>query len=262
MSEIRIHGRTFTVHDSGGEGPAVLWIHAFPLSGEMFRHQSSTPHLRHIVPDLPGFGHSRESEPFDSIDDMADGLFELMTQMGIVRFVAAGVSMGGYVAQAMLRGSSSDRLRGLILLDTRETADSEEARENRFRQIATIESSGTQTLVDDMIGKLLASSASDELRREVKAMMAQASPRGVATALRMMAARPDSRQALVDASIPALLVFGEEDAITPPSEGERMLRLNSRFRLVRVPDAGHLACLEAPTIVNREIAAFLGDVHR
>lgn len=262
MTEVRIRNRKISVQDTGGEGPAVLWIHAFPLSGEIFRNQISLAGYRHVVPDLPGFGHSRDTEDFGTIDDTADALFELMTQLGILKFTVAGVSMGGYIALAMLRSSSADRLRGLILMDTRETADSDQARENRFRQIAAVESSGTGSLVDDMAAKLLGHTASRSIRDEVRNLMELASPSGVTAALRMMAERPDSTEALSTAEIPALLVFGEEDAITPLSEGERMAGLNTRFRLASIPEAGHLSCLESPELVNQQITRFLGAVHR
>ena len=256
---LRVRDRVLAVADSGGAGPAVLWIHAFPLNGEIFRNQTRLAGTRHVVPDLPGFGRSRDAEPFGSIDDTADALFELMTQLGIFEFTVAGVSMGGYLALAMMR-SASDRIRAAVLMDTRETADSAEARDNRFRQIAAIESGGPGQLYEDMSAKLVAPAAGEALRTEVRSMMEQASSRGVTEALRMMASRPDATADLASWTKPGLLVFGGEDAITPPAEGERMTRINPQFRLTVVPGAGHLACLEKPEEVNAELGRFLEEL--
>ena len=60
--------------------------------------------------------------------------------------------------------------------------------------------------------------------------------------------------------MPALVVVGEEDVLTPPAEAETIAAGIRGARLVRVPRAGHLANLEAPGAVNDALAGFLTDL--
>jgi pimeloyl-ACP methyl ester carboxylesterase len=57
---------------------------------------------------------------------------------------------------------------------------------------------------------------------------------------------------------PTLFVWGESDVYGSPEEGESLVARNPALRLVRVPDAGHLAWFDAPEIVTKEMRAFLG----
>jgi pimeloyl-ACP methyl ester carboxylesterase len=61
-----------------------------------------------------------------------------------------------------------------------------------------------------------------------------------------MAERPAS--AMPD--VPTLIVVGDEDTITPPSDSERMARLAKNARLVRIKGAAHLSNFEQPGAVN------------
>ena len=241
-----------------GEGPAIAWIHAFPLGSDLFRAQLALPGYRNVAVDLPGFGESSDQPPMTSIDEMGRVVVELMQALNETRFTVAGVSMGGYIALSVLR-AAPERIRALILMDTRETADSDEARATRFRQIDEIEAKGTAPLMTAMLEKLVARYATDAVRNQVMAMMRAASPEGVSAALRAMAARPDSTADIRrHADLPILVIVGEDDVITPPDEAVRLASVASGT-LVRVEGAGHLACLEQSDFVNGAIARFLEE---
>lgn len=241
-----------------GRGPAILWIHAFPVSSRLFVSQFAIDGYRHIAPDLPGFGASA-SAPFPhSLDAAADQLLAMMTDVGESQFVAAGVSMGGYIALALLR-RAPERLRGLMLCDTRETADTDEARQNRMKQIERIEREGAGFLAAEMLPNLVSNHADDSVRTRVRAMIQEASPSGITASLRAMASRPDSTEDLRRSDVPLLLVTGSEDTITPPSEAKRMASLR-RAQLAEVDRAGHLACLEQGPAFNEIVSSFLGSI--
>lgn len=242
-----------------GDGPAVVWIHAFPLNSGIFRGQLTIPGFRHISPDLPGFGGSHKARPMESIEEMGQMIAELMHTLGETKFLVAGVSMGGYIALATLR-VAPDQVAAMILMDTREIADSDQGRATRYQQIAQIREEGTAPLAESMVEKLVAPYAARELKAEVRGMIEEASPAGVMAALEAMAERPDSTRLLAgSAGLETLVIVGEDDAITPPSEAERLAGV-SGGRLERIPGAGHLACLEQSEIVNAAIMAFLEEV--
>src|SRR6266481_3861401 len=109
-----------------GEGFPIVWIHGFPLSSKVFEPQTSIEQFRHIRVDLPGFGKT----PMQSY---ARDVLDVMDKEKIDRAVIAGISMGGYVVMQLLR-DAPERVAALLLIDTRETPDTEEGRATRLKQ--------------------------------------------------------------------------------------------------------------------------------
>ena len=125
--------------------------------------------------------------------------------------VLGGLSMGGYVAQAFA-ARYPDRLRGLVLMNTRAGADSEEAARNREETAARVEASeDMDPVVEGMIPKVLSRSTlqhKPKLVHHVRHMMSRTPARAVAGALRGMARRPDRLALLRALQIPALVLAG------------------------------------------------------
>lgn len=240
-----------------GRGIPVLWIHGYPLSSAVFERQLAIEGFRHIVPDLRGFGASPPPSGALTIDDYARDCLALLDHLGIASTVVAGLSMGGYVALA-LRRIAPRRVNGMILIDTRSTADTDEGRRARAKSIAEVEAAGTAPLIETMLPQLLASSA-HEVVSAVRSIMESASIPGVVEALRAMAARPDSTGLLSSIDVPTLVVVGEHDVITPPDAARRLAESIPGARLVEIPGAGHLTPIESPEPFNRAILEFLSE---
>jgi pimeloyl-ACP methyl ester carboxylesterase len=252
-----IRGTRYHYHDHG-EGMPVVWIHGFPLTSEIFRGQFAIPGFRHIAPDLPGFGQT-EVGGVQSIDDYARDIVALVEQLPAERAVFAGFSMGGYIAMAVCR-VAPERVAGLILIDTRETPDTEEGRAGRAAMIDSVEKRGPVAAADAMLPKMFTRASFDlahPIVRETKAIMSDVSNPGVINALRAMSARPDSTGVLKTLAVPALVVVGDEDPITPPADAERMASLMRGATLTRIPRAAHLSNLERPVEFNRAVESFL-----
>src|SRR5687768_5466831 len=129
-----------------GKGTPVLWIHGFPLSSAVFDKQLAIRGVPHVMPDPPGFGESRAAVGDLTMDDYARIVIDLLDHRGIDRAVFAGVSMGGYVCFAATR-LAPERMAGLILIDTKETADTGEARTGRYQSIEKVRSEGVAPIV-------------------------------------------------------------------------------------------------------------------
>ncbi|HEV7765524.1 MAG TPA: alpha/beta fold hydrolase [Thermoanaerobaculia bacterium] len=242
-----------------GEGVPILWIHGFPFASSIYENQLPIRNARHVMPDLPGFGQSRPDGGEMTMDAYARLMVGLLDQRGIDRAVFAGLSMGGYICFAMAR-IAPERMRGLILLDTRETADTEEGRKGRYEMIEKVKQTGVKPIVDAMLPKMLTPRAPRDMRDRVREIMSSASPEGVIVALHAMATRPDSTPTLKEIRVPTLVVVGEEDPITPPADSERMAGAIADARLVRVAGAAHAANYEKAVDVNRAVAGFLSGV--
>jgi len=233
----------------------ILWIHGFPLSSAMFEPQKRIEGYRHLMPDLRGFGSAPAA---DDAMSMASYARDLLSAIGEDRFVLAGFSMGGYIAMELLR-QVPDRIAALLLLDTRETADTEEARANRYKQADDVAKNGIGSVVEAMLPKMV---VQEEYRADVRRIMESASPRGVIAALKAMATRPDSTETLRNATMPAFVIVGDRDEITPLRDAERMVSLLPNAEMAPIARAAHMANFEASEQVNNLIAAFLGRALR
>ncbi|HEY0144512.1 MAG TPA: alpha/beta hydrolase [Thermoanaerobaculia bacterium] len=234
----------------------ILWIHGFPLSSAIFDPQLSIGGAQHLTFDLPGFGLSPARAEELTMDDYARMAIDVLDANGVERATLAGFSMGGYVAFAAAR-LAPERIDGLILLDTRETADTDEARKGRFDSIEKVRAEGVRPIVESMLPKMLTKSAPPEMVERVREIMMSSSPEGTIAALRAMAGRGDSSELLPTLNVPVLVVVGAEDAITPPSDAQRMVAGLPKARLVTVDGAAHLANVEKSAEVNRAIEEYL-----
>ncbi|HUF50107.1 MAG TPA: alpha/beta fold hydrolase [Longimicrobiales bacterium] len=249
------------------DGAPLLLVHGFPFNRSMWRPQlqETVPGWRVIAPDLRGYGVSEAAgESVLTMDVFADDVAALADHLGIRSAVFGGLSMGGYILFALLR-RRPQLVRGLILSDTRAGADSAEARATRLATAERVEEQGTASFIDDMIPKLLAARTRRVLpavAAELRGIMAAATAASVAATLRGLAERADASAALNTVQVPALVVVGAADEITPPAEARLMTRALRSAELVEIPDAGHVPNLEQPDAFNRAVASFLSALER
>jgi YbgC/YbaW family acyl-CoA thioester hydrolase len=246
-----------------GEGLPVLLVHGFPFDRTMWRHQlAGLSRCRRIAPDLRGAGASSVPPDGYSIARYADDLIGVLDALGVGQAVACGLSMGGYIVLELVR-RYADRLRGIVLADTKAEADSAEARRGRDELAGIAEREGAGAVADRLLPRLVAPvtrTAQPEVVGQVREMIERQPVAGIVGALRALRDRPDSTATLGTVRVPALVLVGAEDAITPPAAAEAMAAAIPGARYVRIPAAGHLAPLEQPLPVARALGDFLGSL--
>jgi len=258
-----------SVRESGSGTPLVL-LHAFPLSSRMWQAQLDElpgpdgSGARVLAVDLRGFGGTALGPDQPSLDPLADDLALLLDRAGIDRAVVGGLSLGGYTAMAFAR-RHPDRLAGLLLADTKATADTEQQRANRERIArAVLARDSVRLLVDEQLPAPLlgAGTAAREPRLvdRVRELMEQAAPQSVAWMQRAMAARGDSLAVLAGVDVPALVLVGDEDLITPVAEARAMAAALPDAELTVLPGVGHLSAMEAPAAFNAAVRGLLARV--
>ncbi|XVV02439.1 alpha/beta fold hydrolase [Actinosynnema sp. CA-248983] len=216
--------------------PLVL-LHAFPLDSRMWDGVRDL--LDPVTPDLRG----RDREP--DLGVFADDVLRELDARGLERVVLGGCSMGGYVAMSLLRRDPS-RVAGLVFADTRFTADGDEARANRLVMADRVLAEGMSWVPDVVLGGLLGAAPVDGVVERVRELILAQEPADVAWAQRAMAARPDSRDVLAGVDVPALVLVGAQDTLTPPTAARELADVLPRASYVELPGAGHLSPVEVP----------------
>jgi pimeloyl-ACP methyl ester carboxylesterase len=239
--------------------PLVL-LHAFPLDRGMWRPQLAALRevTRVIAPDLPGFGESSPAPEF-TIEGAADAVAELLAELKVPRAVVCGLSMGGYVALALAR-RHADRLAGLILADTRAGIDDSQAKAARDKSITAVREQGSAALFDTMLPTVLSEqtrSSKPEVVEHLKSIAARQRAEDVAAALAAMRDRPDANAGLKDIAVPALVIVGELDTVTPGLSAANLAAQIRGSKLVHIPGAGHLSNVENPDAFNAAVRTFL-----
>jgi pimeloyl-ACP methyl ester carboxylesterase len=154
----------------------------------------------------------------------------------------------------------AERLRGLILCDTKAVADSPEAAQNRRDMAEKVLTDGPRIAVEAMLPRLFGPEVKERqspLIDEIRDGILSSSSRTIAAAQRAMAGRPDSTPLLGRIRVPTLVLVGEHDVLSPPSEMQALAGAIPGARFVVIPQAGHMAPLEQPAAVNGAIRQFL-----
>jgi pimeloyl-ACP methyl ester carboxylesterase len=212
-----------------------------------------------ITPDYRGFGESDLPPGPLTMDDYARDVLGLLDVLGHKRVILGGCSLGGYVAFRVV-AQAADRVSALILADTRAEPDTDEGRQRRHAAIARIEREGPAGFVEEFAANLVGPTTKAQrpgVASALRQIIGAPASRGLTAALAAMASRPDSRPLLAAITVPALVIVGEEDALTPPASAEVMAQGIPNAKLAVIPAAGHLACLEVPEAFNRIVRDFL-----
>src|SRR5712671_2064773 len=254
-----------------GAGQPVLLVHGFPLDHTMWDAQidALSKHTRVIAPDLRGFGRSRLG-PVDTthgitMERYADDLAELLDELKLGAdqpIVFVGLSMGGYIAWQFVRKYAA-RLRALALLDTRSLADTEEARAGRLKMAENVADWGSGRVAEMMGPKLSAPSTFKTKPAVIAALrrvVERTSPAGIAAAQRGLAARPDMTSFLPHISVPTLVMVGDEDAISPPTEMQAIAAAIPNAKFVVILNSGHMTTMENPEAVNQALTRFITEL--
>jgi pimeloyl-ACP methyl ester carboxylesterase len=229
--------------------PPILLLHAFPLDARMWAEQEAALErieCEVIAPNLPG------REPENEVARWAERILELVAGP----FLPVGCSMGGYLVFELWR-QARDRIPAAVFVDTRATADTPEARETREKTILLLGEEGFEPFWKGQEPKLFGPDASPQVIERTRSIASEQPITNLVATLEALRDRPDSRETAAAMNVPALVIVGEHDQLTPPSDAEELAELLPLGRLVRLSGAGHLTPLEKPAEVNEELVVFL-----
>jgi pimeloyl-ACP methyl ester carboxylesterase len=249
-------------HRETGEGLPLVLLHGFPLSSAMWESQRDGlgDVCRVITPDQRGFGDSPLGGDPPSLEFAAGDLAALLDRLGLDRIVLGGLSMGGYVAMRFC-ARYGKRVAGLVLADTKATTDPPEILERRERVARrVVEPGGAEVVFRDLVPAMVGDTTRErreDVVQRVRELVWEAPVESVAWASRAMAARPDSLGVLAAMSVPALVIVGDEDALTPVDDAQAMVDVLPAGRLVRLGAVGHMSAMEDPGAFDAAVRDFV-----
>ncbi len=174
------------------------------------------------------------------------------------RFALCGLSMGGYIALEILRQAPS-RVTRLALLDTRCQGATPAEAPSRLRLVESARQGRFDEVHAFLWPKLVHPSRTGDtaLEKTVVEMMHATGAAAFERQQNALMMRRDYHDLLPQVRVPALVLVGEQDAITPVRYSQEMAALIPGSRLVVVPECGHLSSLEAPDDVNSALMGWL-----
>jgi pimeloyl-ACP methyl ester carboxylesterase len=264
--QIEIDGSLMNVLDVGAGAPVLLG-HSYLWNAQMWRPQIDALARRYrvIVPELWGHGASGALPSGTStLRDLARQHLILLDRLGVEKTALVGLSVGAMWG-AELAIMTPQRISSLVLMDTSLAPEPEEQRQQYLAMFKTVEALGSmpdplrQIIVPLYFARDVASRRPDLPPLFDEALGSWNSQRlvdSVAPLGRIIFNRRDALDDVARLRLPSLVMTGAGDIPQPPSRGQEIAdRMGCPF--IEVPNAGHIANLEAAEFVTGVIEAFL-----
>lgn len=271
-----------------GSGPCLVFSHGFSLTQDAWHYQRRDlpASFRCVFFDQRGHGRSgRPHEDDYSLQAFARDLKAVIDWTGEDRVLVVAHSMAGMAAlqfAALFPEEMGRRVAGLVLVDTtymdalRGMTASLTSRGAAQVQRAAITAGFKFIGQDPVRANQLRRRGSDfgYLGTRLFGFGSNPSPSQVAFTDRLLAGTDvevwakvfpslvnfDLSEVLEDLALPTLIVVGDKDRLTPPTQARHMAAKIPEARLVILEDAGHMALLEEHEVLNAEIVALAGQV--
>ncbi len=246
------------------DGPPVLLIQGLGTDsrGWALQRMAFGRHYRCFAPDNRGVGHTGQPPRPYSLEQMAGDALAVLDAEGVTSAHVIGASMGGVIAQ-IIGVTHPERTRSLVLACT--SCRHHPWRRELLREWAdTVQERGAAGLGDDGLRWLVG----PRLRRRfglwlniLARILLHSDPTGFAAQVDAILDAPDElRFELRHLRVPALVITGSQDALTPIGDAEELADLIPLAQLVELRGAGHGLMVESPNAFNDTVLDFLDRV--
>jgi pimeloyl-ACP methyl ester carboxylesterase len=174
------------------------------------------------------------------------------------RFALAGLSMGGYLALEVSR-LAPHRVDRLALLNTNPHADPDDNKARRAKTVARAQAGAFAEIVEELLLALVHPShvGRPDVADTHRSMAYRSGPAVFAQQQQAIMERRDQRNLLPALTMPALVLCGADDRLTPPLAHQEMAAAMPNAVLEVIPDCGHLSTLEQPDAVTQALRNWL-----
>jgi pimeloyl-ACP methyl ester carboxylesterase len=249
-----------------GNALPVVFLHgmggaarAFALQMESFADAGFAP----VALDLPGYGH-RPAVTEMQFEAVAADIEATIAERGLSRPVLVGHSLGGMIAQTMLRRRPDGYTAAVLCCTSSAFGNPSGDFQTKFvaDRLRPLESGkGMAELAAGIVDSIVGPAADARGRALAVECMAAVPPNTYRAAVRCLVGF-DERANLAAIRVPVLCVAGEHDSNAPPAMMERMAARIPSARYVCLKGVGHVPNLEAPTTFNAAVIEFLRSLPR
>ncbi len=262
MKEI-INGLSVFV-EGNSKNKAIIFVHGFPYDHTMWKAQIDELSEKYfcVTYDIRGLGESPVDDGQYTMESFVDDLESIMTELKLEKPILCGLSMGGYISLRALE-RMEEKFSAVILCDTRSESDNNEGKLKRAAAIKRINKEGLAPFAKDFITNCFGDDYKQNHKSEFENQIAKSSsfnPVGVKGSLLAMLGRNDTTEYLSKIKIPALVICGENDALTPTSVMKAMAEKINGAKFVVIKNSGHMSPIENPEEVNKALRDFLNKL--
>jgi 3-oxoadipate enol-lactonase len=227
----------------------IVFLHAFPLNSKMWKYQAEN--LREFNIYLIDYQNLLK----ENLKDFADFVYQFLNENKIKRAIFVGLSMGGYIIFQMVR-YYKNFIEGIVLANTKASADSLELRNKRFELIKRIENEGIEFLIDEYLEKFL-KNRNKEKEEMIRNMILEAKKESLISSLKALANRESSIEILKEIEVPTLIISSKDDTLTTIEDAKIMNKYIKNSKLIIFENCAHLSNLEYPEKFNNVIRDFI-----
>lgn len=258
MTTVRVNGLIIGYQEQG-QGDAIVFLHGVGSDKTLWEKQLDHFSLRWraVSLDYPGYGESGLPPKALNREEIAHYLLGAMDELGIESAHVVGLSMGGVMALEMARHQRT-RLRSLVLADTFAKHPQAETIIERSRHaLATMT---MREFAEWRVPVVLQPHADEALKQEVIQNMARIHKTSYYWAVDAVW-NADYREDLSSLNIPALIVIGQQDTLTPLSLSQELYEGIHGSQIEIIPDAGHISNVDNAVIFNQVVESFVASTH-
>ncbi|HEY7348568.1 MAG TPA: 3-oxoadipate enol-lactonase [Ktedonobacterales bacterium] len=243
--------------DGPDDAPALVMLNSLGTDLRMWNPQAAmlSRNLRIIRYDCRGHGASDAPAGPYTIEQFGLDLLTLLDTLQIERAHLCGLSLGGLIA-LWFAAHYPGRVARAVFANTAARIGTVEGWNTRIAQV----SEGGMGAVRDMV---LARFLSEQFRQQHPEIVQQFSEtldaidpqgyKGACAALR----EADLREKLAAVRAPSLIIAGELDEATPPSQARELHAAIAGSELSILREAAHLSNVEQPEAFSKAVSAFL-----
>ena len=249
-------------YEARGEGPTLMLLHGYPLSGALFARMRDElqQNFTVVTVDHRGYGKSEASENPGTVEQYAKDAIAVMDKLGIEQAAIGGMSMGGPIVFEMFR-QAPDRFSSMILIDTiAAPASPMEAGIWQGSQ-KRIEEKGVEGIIPFLMPQMLTGETRQsmpEVGAYLEGVMKNASKEAALGGAKALANRPDSEPTLEEIEVPVLVLVGLADPVYAFEISKGMAdKIGDNAELAIIDGASHAAVFEKPVESAQAISNFL-----
>lgn len=259
MKEI-INGLSVFLEGNSKNKP-IIFLHGFPYDHTMWKAQIDELSEKYfcVTYDIRGLGESPVGDGQYTMESFVADLESIINELKLDKAILCGLSMGGYISFRAIE-KMEEKFSAVIFCDTRSEADNNEGKLKRAAAIKRINTEGLPPFAKDFITNCFG----DDYKKNYKdkfderiAISSAFNPIGVKGSLLAMLGRNDTTEYLSKIKIPALVICGENDVLTPPAVMKSLAEKIKAAEFVVIKNSGHMSPIENPKEVNEAIKIFL-----